>query len=67
MATETIADLLSYYSQPELYPLVQELIAATADIDTAFERQEKAIKALSEGWQAVEAKRAAAYELEAAE
>ena len=55
-------DLLSYYGQPELAGLVQELISATASIDKAFERQEAAIRALAEGWQAIEDRRAALSE-----
>jgi hypothetical protein len=51
-----------YYALTELEPLVQEVIDTTADADSAIERREAAIKALAEGWQAVEAKRAAQYE-----
>lgn len=40
--------------------LVAEVIESRNEVDLALERHEKAIKALSEGWQTVEAKRAAA-------
>jgi hypothetical protein len=51
-----------YYSVSELEPLVEELIAAAANVDIALERQEKAIAALAEAYQAVEAKRSQAYQ-----
>jgi hypothetical protein len=55
MATETIQDLMAYNRQPELCPLIQELIAATAGIDTAFERRERAVMALTDAVNAIEA------------
>jgi hypothetical protein len=54
-----------YYAIPELDPLVDELIAATAGVDMALERQEKAIAALAEAWAGLEDKRASAYEVAA--
>ena len=42
---ETIADLMTYYRQPELAAHVNELVAATSALDHAFERQERAIEA----------------------
>jgi len=56
-----IEDLLPYYGQPELAPLVAELIEATNEIDRAFERQECAVKALTERFQALEDERTAKY------
>jgi hypothetical protein len=58
-----MADLF-YYGQEELADLVAEVVAATTAIDLAFERQAHAIEALSDGWQALEAKRMAKYEAE---
>jgi hypothetical protein len=47
---------------------VQALRDADDDVDNALERREARIKALAESWQAIEAKRATAFELsEAAE
>jgi hypothetical protein len=40
---------------PELCPPIQELIAATAGIDTAFERRERAVMALTDAVNAIEA------------
>jgi hypothetical protein len=60
--TDTLDDLLSYYGAPELFPLAEELIAAKAGIDAAFERWEAANKAIAEGWRAIEERRAALSE-----
>jgi exonuclease VII small subunit len=51
-----------YYAIRELGRLVQALIDADADADKALERWEAAIKALAEGWQGIEARRAALSE-----
>jgi exonuclease VII small subunit len=51
-----------YYAIRELEPLVQTLVDAHGDLESALYRWERAIKAVSDGWQAIEAKRAAAYE-----
>jgi hypothetical protein len=65
---DKLTDWLVHYGQDELSHLVAEVVESTNAIDHAFARQEAAIEALSKGWQAVEAKRMAAYELsEAAE
>jgi hypothetical protein len=61
---DSLAQWLVYYGQAELADLVAELVEATTAIDLAFERQAHAIEALSDGWQAPEAKRMARCEAE---
>ena len=51
-----------YYAISELEPLVQALKDADDDRDMALERWEAAIKALAEGWTALEGKQAALRE-----
>lgn len=54
--------LSQYYAVRELEPLVEALVDAHGDLDAALYRWERAIKALAEGWVAVEDKRAALSE-----
>jgi hypothetical protein len=60
--TDTLADCWVYYGQEELADLVAEVGEATKAIDKALERQGLAIEALSNAWQAFEAKRMAEFE-----
>ena len=50
----TLDDLESYYHRPQLAGLIRELIDATAaEIDRAYDRQERAVEALADAYQAI--------------
>jgi hypothetical protein len=50
--TDSLDCQLTYYRQPQLFPLIAEVVAATHAIETAYWRQEQAIEALAKAYMA---------------